>query len=223
MTPEEKHTFMDFVREMLQYLDDTWTIEELPGYDYIKLRGSDLACLSVYVEGHPPRISVHGQFEVQGNPVETKKMQDCQNIYPKAPSSCSYPMSQARRAASRVNQMLPGYYVVLQQVISRKVEWDHRLEQAQTQADELIFLAQGTLKRYRENWEDGTVTLSNAEDAPDHATLEIVIREEYVHLNGHNNYLPIGLMRLLAAWLPLHGQWDAECEHRLALLKTIGK
>ena len=72
----DRQSFLDFVRDMVQYLDGEWRIEQVPGCDYLKLRGEGLAVLEVFNEGDT-RVSVRGWFEIPGNYKESQRFGKC--------------------------------------------------------------------------------------------------------------------------------------------------
>ena len=209
----DRQSFLDFVRDMVQYLDGEWRIEQVPGCDYLKLRGEGLAVLEVFNEGDT-RVSVRGWFEIPGNYEESQRFGKCVGYGDKDGLSTSHPMTSARRAAARVNAFLPTYYAALQRTVERKMEHDRAFEQAQRLADELVQVSQGTLKRYNESWEDCKVVLHDTGQVPG-VNLELEVREKDIRISSHTNCLPHDLARLLAVWL-LHWQhWHGEYQ-RLA-------
>ena len=72
----DRQSFLDFVRDMVQYLDGEWRIEQVPGCDYLKLRGEGLAVLQVFNEGDTS-VSIRGWFEL---PATMRNHRDSGNV-----------------------------------------------------------------------------------------------------------------------------------------------
>jgi hypothetical protein len=200
----DKQSFRDFVADMTQYLDGQWSIEEREGYDYLKLRGEGPAILNVYNTGD--RISVSGQFELFGDWQQNDQIRRC-FVKSEDNVSTSHPTTSARRAAARVNAMLPDYYAALERVMERYRRHEQDLATARRNAGAIVKASNGVLEVIGEKYDRGRVhvrgyNVYSSESRAPGSHVEFEVDDQYIHVERWD--MPPELAITIAEWMGQH-------------------